>query len=508
MLLGGGLKTNLYIMLLVSCIWVLTPLEIFAKAKKEVIGVLFLTGLTLCASCILEVSPESVGESPYTTDALIVFFTGNGLGELKPCGCLGGQLGGLDRRAAVFNRVPRDKRLIIDTGSFVKSDSEQDLIKFNIILQALKLLDYDLVSLSEEDIEIGKNVGLLDGTGPIFNIISPHGSSDMNIPAKFAKSLSFKDKRVVITVAAFDAESDFDELSRAASIEQIGQLFGSGSDVNSAEVNSESNLNILILSHCDDAIIDFITERIPLVDCIVCPSESDEPMVVGEANKRPLVFSVGRFGRYISGLQITEDRGQKTEDRGQITEAAGGEDKPILSFFTIPVEEDLEEEASLVQLYKDYQQLVRERNLLEKYPRFILPDGLEYAGSESCKSCHEYEYGKWSRNVHAHAYSILERAGSQFDPECVFCHVVGMEYESGFVSEQKTGHLKNVGCESCHGPGSEHIMTAGQTELTEPKSACIDCHTPEHSGDYAGNESSFQKKIIHWREPKPLAPVK
>jgi hypothetical protein len=495
MLLGGGLKTNLYIMRLVSCICVLTPLAIFAQAKKEVIGVLFLTGLTLCASCVLEVSHEPSAESPHTTDALTVFFTGNGLGELKPCGCVGGQLGGLDRRAAVFNRVPGDKRLIIDTGSLVKSDSDQDLIKFYIMLQALKLLDYDLVSLSEEDIEIGKNVGLLDSTASIFNIISPHGSSDMNIPAKFAKSLSFKDKRVVITVAAFDAESDFDKLSRAASIEQIGQLFSSGSDVNSAGINSESNLNILILSHCDDAIIDFIAKRIPLVDCIVCPSESDEPMLVGDANKRPLVFSVGRFGRYISGLQIKE--------------APGGKAKPILSFFTIPLEEDLEQEASLVQLYKDYQQLVRERNLLEKHPRFTLPDGLEYVGSESCKVCHEYEYEKWSSNIHAHAYATLERAGSQFDPECVICHVVGMEYESGFVSEQKTGHLKNVGCENCHGPGSEHIITtAGQTELTEPKSACIECHTPEHSGDYAGNESFFQKKIVHWREPKPQTPVK
>ena len=480
------MKTNLYIMRLVSCICVLTPLEIFAKAKKEVIGVLFLTGLTLCASCVLEVSPEPGGESPHTTDALTVFFTGNGLGELKPCGCSGGQLGGLDRRAAVFNHVPRDKRLIIDTGSLVKGDSEQDLIKFYIILQALKLLDYDLVSLSEKDIEIGKNVGLLDGTGPAFNIISPQGSSDMNVPAKFTKSLSFKGKRVVINIAAFD--------SKSTPIEQIGQLFGNGSNVNSAEVNSESNLNILILNHCDNTIIDFIAKRIPLVDCIVCPSESDEPMVVGEANKRPLVFSVGRFGRYISGLQIKE--------------APGGKDEPTLSFFTVPLEEDLEQEASLVQLYKDYQQLVRERNLLEKYPRFTLPDGLEYIGSESCKVCHEYEYEKWSSNIHAHAYATLERVGSQFDPECVICHVVGMDYESGFVSEQKTGHLKNVGCENCHGPGSEHIMTAGQTELTEPKSACIDCHTPEHSGDYAGNELSFLRKISHWREPKPSGSVK
>jgi hypothetical protein len=230
------------------------------------------------------------------------------------------------------------------------------------------------------------------------------------------------------------------------------------------------------------------------VDCIVCPAESDEPMVSGDPNKRPLVFSVGRFGRYVCGLRITQ--------------AAGDKDKLKLDFLSIPVEENLEQQASLVQLYKDYQQLVRERNLLEKYPRFPLPDGLEYAGSESCKLCHEYEHGEWSRKAHAHAYATLERVGSQFDPECVVCHVVGMKYESGFATSEKTGYLKNVGCENCHGPGSEHIITGGNAELTKPKSNCTDCHTPEHSGEYAGNEGVFLKKIIHWREPKPLSSVK
>jgi hypothetical protein len=76
-----------------------------------------------------------------------------------------------------------------------------------------------------------------------------------------------------------------------------------------------------------------------------------------------------------------------------------------------------------------------------------------------------------------------------------------MEYESGFVSEEKTLHLKNVGCENCHGPGSEHIRTLGKAKTTEPKSVCLDCHTPEHSGDYAGNERSFLEKIIHWKRP-------
>jgi hypothetical protein len=403
------------------------------------------------------------------------------LGELKPCGCSGGQLGGLGRRAVIFDRVSEDKRMIIDTGSFVESQGEQDLIKYNIILQSLKELDYDLVSLSEEDINTGKSVGLFEDVSSLFNVISYRQSADVDIPAKFTKSLLLRSKPVIVTVVTFDAKS--------TPIEQAGRLFASDSNSNPA------GINILILNHCDDAIIDFITRRIPSVDCIVRPSESDEPIAMGNPNRRPFVFSIGRFGRYICGLKITESPAYKG--------------KPRLSFLSIPVTEDLKEADSLVQLYKVYQQIVGERNLLEKYQKFSLPNGLEYTGSESCKNgCHDYEYDKWSQKAHADAYATLVRVGSQVDPECVNCHVVGMEYESGFVSEQKTGYLKNVGCENCHGPGSEHIRSGGNTALTGPKSGCIDCHTPEHSGGYAGNEGAFLEKIVHWREPSSSGSVK
>ena len=434
----------------------------------------------LCVSCGSDVATGPSAKTPSKVESLTVFFTGNVLGELKPCGCSGGQLGGLSRRATIFNRVSEDKRLIIDTGSIVEGRSDQDIIKFNITLQAFRYLEYDLVSLSEEDIETGKNVGLLDDTDSLFNIMSYQQSSDVDVPAKFTRSLLLRGKPVVVTVAAFDAKS--------TPIEQIGPLFASGSAVNPDQVN------ILILNYCNDAIIDFITSKVPSVDCIVRPSESDEPIVAGNPNRRPFVFSVGRFGRYVCSLQITESPAYKS--------------KPRLSFLTIPVKEELKEDVSLVQLYKVYQQIVGERNLLERYQKFSLPDNLEYTGSGSCKSCHEYEYDKWSQKAHANAYAILERVGSQVDPECVSCHVVGMEYESGFVSEQKTGHLKNVGCENCHGPGSEHIRTGGNTDLTGPKSGCIDCHTPDHSGEYAGSEVFFLEKIVHWREPSSGGSVK
>jgi hypothetical protein len=180
----------------------------------------------------------------------------------------------------------------------------------------------------------------------------------------------------------------------------------------------------------------------------------------------------------------------------------------VFAFQAIPVKEDLEQNASLINLYKDYQQIVKETNILEEHPRFALPGKLQYVGSKSCASCHAYEYEKWSEQAHAHAFETLEKVGSNFDPECVVCHVVGMDYESGFITQDKTPQLEGVGCENCHGPGSEHIMTAGLTKPTKPKSTCTDCHTPEHSGEYAGHEEAFRQKIVHWREPNAASHVK
>jgi len=416
--------------------------------------------------CALALSEKPQTSSFAKADVLTVFLAGNELGALKPCG---GQLGGLERRPAVFNTAPKQERLIIDTGNLIPTGGEQDLLKFNIIFEAFRLLDYDLVNLTGKDLETAQNLGLL--ANPFTGFISPYGAGE-KIAAVFRKQYLLKEENITISVLTLDLET--------SPIQQTKEVFTREPD--------QKNVNILIISRCDDAIISNIAEM-GIVDCLIYPSDSDEPEVIGDPNgsatgKNLLVFSVGRFGRYICKLQIGLDKG-----------------KLNLSLSTIPVTEDLPQEKSLVELYKTYQQLVKQTNLLEKYPRFTLPNGLEYADSESCKPCHEYEYKIWSQEPHSHAYATLEKVGSQFDPECIICHVVGMEYESGYISEQQTSHLKNVGCENCHGPGSEHNTTLGKAKTTEPKSACLDCHTPETSSEYAGNEQLYLEKIIHWREP-------
>jgi hypothetical protein len=55
----------------------------------------------------------------------------------------------------------------------------------------------------------------------------------------------------------------------------------------------------------------------------------------------------------------------------------------------------------------------------------------------------------------------------------------------------------------------------GMSETIGPMLDCSDCHTPETSGEYAGNEQLYLEKIIHWKsvgsltaEQNPPANVK
>lgn len=446
------------------------------SSKKKIVGIMIVVALATFLSCTPSASrrPPVRRRPPAESDSLTVFLTGSSLGRLKPCGCSGGQLGGLERRPAIFNTVPPEKRLLIDTGALVPGSGDQDLIKFGIIVEALARLNYQVVNLTDKDVEIARNQGWLDAAPVRF--VSPYASEE-DFPIGFQNRYLMNGEYVTISVLSVDVDrSSLDQIKKGLAPAHEG----------------DKTVGILIVNRRDDDVIASIAQ-LGVVDCIVCPSEAEEPMIIGSPSSRPLVFSVGRYGRYICSLKI---------------EKARVRDRFKFKFTAAPVTEDLPKDPALVELYKGYQQIVRDSNLLERHPRFSLPDGLKYVGSESCKLCHAPEYQKWLETGHAKAYATLVEGGYQFDPECVVCHVVGLDWESGFVSEQETPGLKNVDCENCHGPGSQHVKTYGTADTAGPKSSCIDCHTPEHSGEYAGNEDVFRQKIIHWTEPNTPGNVK
>ena len=123
----------------------------------------------------------------------------------------------------------------------------------------------------------------------------------------------------------------------------------------------------------------------------------------------------------------------------------------------------------------------------------------EYVGTNQCATCHGEAHEFWKKTRHASAVETLEERGKAFDQNCIGCHVVGYEKPGGSVLGKLTykskvngreikKNLKDVGCESCHGPGSKHISNpvskAGKPQhigVDVGKAACADCHVKQHS---------------------------
>lgn len=103
-----------------------------------------------------------------------------------------------------------------------------------------------------------------------------------------------------------------------------------------------------------------------------------------------------------------------------------------------------------------------------------------YVGSAVCITCHTgaaagHADVKWLRSRHGHAYwrlaadwaLVLGRSRPQYrnlehptdDERCLLCHVTGaQDPEALFAPTFRRG--EGVGCEACHGPGSEYVDPA------------------------------------------------
>lgn len=109
-----------------------------------------------------------------------------------------------------------------------------------------------------------------------------------------------------------------------------------------------------------------------------------------------------------------------------------------------------------------------------------------YVGSKTCSECHEKEY----RNFEAYAkksdsfgsvINMKKGLTEEEIKECFECHTTGYGEPGGFTSEKETPHLKNAGCEVCHGPGSVHCETGEYEDIKArlTQKDCETCHNAE-----------------------------
>jgi hypothetical protein len=146
----------------------------------------------------------------------------------------------------------------------------------------------------------------------------------------------------------------------------------------------------------------------------------------------------------------------------------------------------------------------------------------QYVGSAKCKVCHNSEkrgaqYSKWEESSHSKAYDVLasEEAvtigknkgieNPQTSDQCLKCHVTAFGVDAKLKAES-FDMTEGVGCEACHGPGSQYkslkimkdrdaAIAAGLVIPTEE--TCIGCHNDKSPTYKEFVYADFYKKIAH-----------
>jgi hypothetical protein len=169
---------------------------------------------------------------------------------------------------------------------------------------------------------------------------------------------------------------------------------------------------------------------------------------------------------------------------------------------------EIADDPELSALMKAHDLRVNEANrqaLAEVKPLPVAKGEPGYIGSERCGECHEEAHSWWRGHEHGRAYATLVERNKQFNLSCVGCHVTGYGKPGGAAVVQNAG-LVDVGCESCHGPGSLHaadpdVDEAKNVNLAVREPVCTACHNEEHSDKF--EYASYRAKLIVPGHGKP-----
>jgi len=163
--------------------------------------------------------------------------------------------------------------------------------------------------------------------------------------------------------------------------------------------------------------------------------------------------------------------------------------------------------ASLALPEAEREKLVSERRAPRKN---LLPTASRYVGSEACRSCHADEYAAWSQQPHAHALASLAAKSATGKTDCLQCHTTGFGRPGGFAAGGGEPAVAAVGCESCHGPGGDHVADGARKQgtivkLSDKCGSCVIlqvCSTCHDEANDPGFEFQVKQKILRQRHGK------
>lgn len=440
---------------------------------------------------------------PANGEAVRILVSGSLMGHLEPCGCASGQLGGLARRMQHIAEQ-RTYDILLEGGDLLDGTGELDMMKMFTIVRVLGQMQhpYDAIGISSRDLRLP-----LDEWSA-YAAMAPFVASDLacdrpDWPARPFLEKVVRDRTVRIGSLALTLPT---ELQRAdAPIRLLTPTEGWQAALAGAK---DDALRILMLHTTDAEARKLVPTLAPAPDLVVCcdegVSEPDtSPITIGKS----LMLFAGIRGRVLLDVKLWR------QPQGPVVVC---ETVPLAGSRTVPGGGG---DPDVKQVLLEHRNQVKADGLLEKMARQRpTSSGAAYVGNQQCRACHPTAFATWQATRHGHAWQTLVDAEADPKrygwpvtayPDCVACHVVGYGEQTGFVSPSETPDLTNVGCERCHGPASEHVLSQGKQRLgiiggLQPSLVCTQCHDFEQSPTFTYNEA--WGKIVHGREPGQQAP--
>ncbi len=430
--------------------------------------------------------------------ALAVVISGRQDGYLEPCGCAGldRMKGGMSRRHALFREL-RDERgwptVGLDVGGIARGYGKQAELKFHLMVDAMRTAGYDAVTFGPEDLRLPTAELLAVAAGPgdgssMFlsaNVGLFGFGTGLTATHRILEQAGVKLAVTGVLGAEYQKEVHNPEIELADAEAALAKLVP----------NLEAADFQVLLAHATVAETEALARRFPVFDIAVTAGGAAEPPVQA---------------RKIEGTDtLLIEVGEKGMDA--IVLGLYGDPPNTWRYQRVPLDARFPQSPEMQMLLTAYQHQLESLGFsglgIRAVPHPLRATHGELIGSQRCEVCHEPAYRQWRRTPHARAYQSLVEADPprQFDPECISCHVVGWHpteyfpYEGGYTSIDETPHLTGVGCESCHGPGGNHLQaemhgTAEEQErhrklmvITRQESRdgqCATCHDLDNSPDF------------------------
>ncbi|MDX2066047.1 MAG: cytochrome c family protein [Fimbriimonadaceae bacterium] len=374
---------------------------------------------------------------------LTVVISGDTHGYLAPCGCTQPMTGGLRRRMAKVRQLAppgpnRARTLVLDTGSFAVGNGAQDRLKAQTVAAALRSARVDAVAVGGAD------------TPEIVDLLGP---AAVRADGKVAdRSVATSIRRAPFAVTSVDA-------------------LASGTAVNQAK-RALAGATVPVLHVQGDRTQAVAWARaLPSARLVIYRSTADAPESPERVGNAVLVHPAHE-GKSVLSLTWT---------------GSGWSDYTVHRLGP-----EVADDPTTLRLYRDYLRRVAQADLFGQLPRTMAQG---FVGDAACLPCHREAHDAWKATKHAHALETLEREGHDRDPDCVSCHVTGSEAQDGFLTRQRDPFLASVSCESCHGPGRDHVAEPKVKTRPDAKESCQACHTRKTSPNF--NFLTYWARIRH-----------